>query len=94
MNQLESSVHENIFKILIKGDNNIPYSSNSNLTFIDVDRISHELLFKIETFVNEYNEHMKYSNERKIFYAKAQETVDFILDNDYTLDKITEKISN
>ena len=87
--KLNDDAHEKIFEILLSHDINTEYSEKeSDEIYIDLSKVDDNVLDEVKTFVNQYDEHIKYIKERDLLYEKAKNSVDVMTDNDYTLDVI------
>lgn len=103
ISKLSADVHQKIFEIMISRSGNVEnikyskkYSSDGQIEgiLIDLNDIDNEIVAEIKTFVEQYNKHIKYSEEVDILYIKAQECVDTLSTNDYSLDQIHNSMNN
>jgi hypothetical protein len=90
INNFPSNVHEKIFELILKNSPNIPYNSNNQYTFIDLNIISNDTFKKIYDFVNLCKENLNYQHEIDFLFEKAQENIYNIYTNDYDLDNFSQ----
>lgn len=88
IDKLDNFAHEKIFEIILNKEPKSKYSQNSQGILLSLNDIDNDILLEIQIFINQYREHINYSNERDLLYTKAKESVDNLLEHDYEFNEI------